>query len=270
MKSCPTMFVMALVSVGVCFGGIEKGMTRDEVVAELGGPSGLISAKDYELLDYERGRVELREGEVVSFHLISEEELERQREREAERKAAEARRKKKLRKRRYEEGMELKEKMFSSPKYLEKSGKEKVAVLKRFHSKYPRVDISELVDTALEQKKNESLIAEKKRRLDRLEKRVQEAEKKAQRAEWRAVQAESDAQNAWRNRYYLDRFHRRKYESDYQPGNFGLSVGCETPGLTIHYRNGTRHYRQRDFGVNAVSGERLRSTSSTVRFNDGL
>lgn len=280
------LILFVLASEGFA-GEISKGMSRTEVVEQLGEPQGLISAGEYELLDYERGRVELQDGEVVAAELMTPEELEVAKKEAAERRAARRRRAEERRRERHKRGRELKRELVNSPKFGDASGKEKVEVLKRFHKKYPQVDIKETLRSALAEKKEEVAAEAEEKRLARIEDRVDQAENRAQRAEWRALEAERDARNSRRMRYYRNDYRfgnssRRRHS----PGNFGLSVGYEAPEMTINYSHGSRythrrHIHKRRTGTRAISdrkqkkkqnvaGERLRSTSSTTRFNDGF
>lgn len=269
--------VIGVVLLAGSLSAIEEGASRADVVAELGEPDGLIAAGDYELLTYERGDVELRDGKVVKFKLMTPEELVVAKREEQIRRAEEERRRARERKQRYERGLEVKERMLSSPTYAEASGTRKVEILRNFHTRYPEVEIDELLMPAVEEKKREQAAAAEAARIARLEDQVGKAEQRAQQAEWRATEAEATAQNALRSSYYNRNYYpyRRNY---YRPSGFGLSVGYDSPEIDIKYKSGYsqpyRTYKVRSYrsgsSMHQIAPKRIRSTSSTTRFNDGF
>lgn len=258
--------------------GVETGWTRDEVVAELGTPDGLIASGDYELLSYERGDVELRDGEVVEFELMTPAELVEFKRTQQIRMEAERRRAAERREKRYRRGLELKQQMLNSPGYAEASGSRKVEMLRRFHSRFPEVDIEGLLLPAIEEKKSEQAAAAEEQRIADLEERIDQAEWRAQQAEWRASEAELNAQNALHRSYWNQNpyYSRRVY---HRPHGFGLSIGYESPDVNIRYTSEFPYHSRPSFYIPArksgavlheVAPKRIRSTLSTARFNDGL
>jgi hypothetical protein len=268
-------FLLALASVR---GDLERGDSRTAVIAELGEPDGLIASGDYEMLSYERGKVELRAGRVVEIDLISDAELALRRKAEKLRAEEEARQAEQARRLRIERGGKVKQQLMSSVDYAEASGSRKVQILRRFQERYPEVDISDLLEPALAAKRIEQAELAQRRRMEELERRVDEAESSAQQAQWRAEQAENTARNARLNSYYRQSAYPYYYERYYRPRGYGLSVGYESPGLDIHYNYGTRS-RSRTYMVPAIKNrtdlhevmpQRLKGTLGTTRFNDGL
>lgn len=77
------LWVCGLV-VGGCLGisawAVKPGDSRQAVVDELGKPMGFIGRGDEEILYYERGTVQLKDGKVLTAELISAEQLREQRE----------------------------------------------------------------------------------------------------------------------------------------------------------------------------------------------
>lgn len=279
MKITETYLVLALAGLSASPGGaVETGWTRAEVVAELGRPDGLISSGGYELLSYERGDVELRDGVVVEFELMTDEELVEFKRAERIRREAERLQAAERRQERYRRGLEVKQQMLNSPVYAEASGTRRVEMLRRFHSRFPEVEIEELLLPAVEDKRREQAEAAEERRLAELEERVEQAEWRAQQAEWRASEAKLNAENAMRWGYWNQgRYYG--YGGNYRPRGFGLSVGYESPELNIRYTSEFPYGARRTFHVpprksgtivHEVAPKRIRSTSSTVRFNDGL
>jgi hypothetical protein len=149
--------------------------------------------------------------------------------------------------------------------------------LRNFHTRYPEVEIDELLMPAVEEKKREQAAAAETERIASLEDQVGDAEQRAQQAEWRASEAETTAQNALRNRYYNQNYYLN-HRNHYRPSGFGLSVGYESPEIDIKYKSGFlypyRTYKVRSYksgsSMHQVAPKRIRSTSSTSRFNDGF
>jgi len=278
MDKVKTYLILAAALAASLSCAVETGWTRAEVVEELGRPDGLISSGGYELLSYERGDVELRDGVVVEYELMTPEELFEFKHAEKIRMEEERRRAAKRREERYRRGLELKQQMLNSPSYAEASGTRRVEILRRFHGRYPEVEIEELLLPAIEDKKREQAEAAEERRLAELEERVEKAEWRAQQAEWRASEAKLNAQNAMRWGYWNQGGYYG-YGGSYRPRGFGLSVGYESPEVNIRYTSEFPYEGRRTFHVPArksgtvvheVAPKRIRSTSSTVRFNDGL
>jgi len=165
---------------------VKIGDTLESVRKALGEPRGLIMDETYQLLQYDRGRVELHDGFVSSVNIVSEEEAERMRiERERiaeERRLAEAARRERLR----IEGLETLEQVLSDPEYAALSAGKQVAFWKSFKKRYPDVPLGEEYASALERHRLELEQRQLEQRIATLESRVREAESRAAQAEWEA------------------------------------------------------------------------------------
>lgn len=258
---------------------LELGMSRANVVDVLGEPQGLIASGGYERLTYARGFVELRDGEVTAYELMSESELEEHLVQSALRREEQLRRAEEQRRARIERGRKHRESLFHSLSYARASGAEKLELIRRFRRSYPEIDVSEFIDPAVEQKRAELKEQQEAERIAKLEKRIEEAEWRAQQAEWAASAARVNAQDAMRANYYLRNRHVSRSWQHY-PRNFGVSVGYDSPDINVIYRSGggilpsrgQHQIRNVNTGtsMHSVAGDRIRNTSSTVRFNDGL
>ncbi len=158
----------------------------------LGEPDGYIKTGAYELLVYERGRVEVRDGVVSKIKLMSAEEAavaraEKERERQA-RLAMELKRREQLRAR----GERIRDEMLMDPAFLAKPAGDQLAFWTTFLKKYPGVEI----DPAY----RADLIARHTQELKEAatEQRLREMENRVAAAEARAARAEQDAADARR------------------------------------------------------------------------
>src|SRR6056297_3008825 len=81
------------------------GDSKEDVLSALGEPRGRIASGEYELLDYERGRIELQDGKVVSVDLMSPRQLARSKAEAARRREEERRREEQRRRERHRRGL---------------------------------------------------------------------------------------------------------------------------------------------------------------------
>jgi hypothetical protein len=180
-------------------GDMGVGASIEEVHAALGRPNGYIKVGAHEMLVYDRGRVELRDGLVTDFHLVSEEEararkLERKR-RRSERLAAERERREQLR----VDGKALKQEKQSDPLFAALSARERLAFWRTFRKRYPDVDVDAEYAAALAERERELEQELLQRRVDALEQRVAAAEQRARRAEPEAAWAGSTSRRVYVN-----------------------------------------------------------------------
>ena len=90
-------YLVNAVSILVLFGGlglhaaedVHVGDTEGEVRKKLGPPSGVLQVRDRRILMYDRGEVEIFQGEAVEVELMDADVFARQQQEEAERRAAE-------------------------------------------------------------------------------------------------------------------------------------------------------------------------------------
>jgi hypothetical protein len=182
--------LLLLIAAGSALAGIAPGDTAAEVRRALGEPEGYLRAEGYELLYYERGKVELREGVVTAVNLVTEEEaraLRQHRRREAARqREAEARRRSRL----IVEGEEALAVLLTDPEFLSASAERQVARWRRFARRYPYTPLPDQYADALERLAEQREREAHAQRIAALEDRVRDAERKAEEAEFRA-------RNAW-------------------------------------------------------------------------
>jgi hypothetical protein len=229
-------FTASLWAMGLIYGlpamaDVYVGDSRETVQAALGEPRAYIRYHTTELLTFERGQVELKEGRVVRVDLLSAEEAEmlrRQREEEeARRQRAEA----ELRMQRRVEGERLKAAYLADPGFLLQPASERVNRWQAFRARYPEASLPEDYTVALGEytaelaRRAES--AERERRLADLEARVRDAEDRARRAE-------DDARVARTRSSYVG----------YYPATY--AVGYASP----YYYSGS--YRSAGYPVSAV------------------
>ena len=158
---------------------LQPGATRMSVVAELGAPTGFIRAGKEETLYYDRGNVQLRDGKVVDFELISAEQL-RERQAAAEKaRAAQAARNAELRAQLKTEGEAALKKLLAEPDFFRAPDSVQVARWREFMQKYPDVAVSEYYLPALKRLEAEQARTAQEQRIAILEQRVLNAEQRA-------------------------------------------------------------------------------------------
>ncbi len=165
---------------------VQMGDTRDAVLGELGSPLGIVRLDEAEILYFERGSVELRDGKVVRADVMSPQELKERREREAHAREVNARIEAEQRVRRVAEGEAVLKQWLASPDFLAESPRVQVERWCEFMIRYPEVSITEHYGAALERLEGEMEQELQERRIAELEQRVAEAEARALSAEEQA------------------------------------------------------------------------------------
>lgn len=174
--------------------GVEIGEHISQVRRELGQPKGYLRMESLELLYYDRGRIECRDGVVVDMDLMSPEELAAKREAEALRRERARRAAEKRRVRMAERGQALKTEKLNSPAFLGGSAADQLSFWTAFRKRYPAVDVEAEFAETLQRYEHElalqraALERERERaamehRLLALERRVLDAETRARNAE---------------------------------------------------------------------------------------
>lgn len=229
-------------------GDVVIGSTRGEVLAALGEPNGSIDGGSYQLLYYERGKVELVSNVVVKIDLLSEDETVKRRllreKQEAEARVAAE----KARIQRIAEGTQVRQTKLADASFRAMAAPERLAFWQRFKQLYPEVPLGDEYTLALTETEREYARqreeTERLNSLARLEQRVASAER-------RAAEAEEEARN--RSTYY------------YPP----LIYGCYRPVITpyvsplhrplspsYHDRIGTAHYYH-DYRMGLAPGTQI-------------
>lgn len=110
---------------------VAVGDTREEVLEALGEPTGYVEVNGKEAYSFARGHVILRDGEVVSHAIISEEEAQNRLE------ATERRREERL-----EEGLAIRDRMQADEDLAAAPPRERLAFWEVFHQRYPEIDVT--------------------------------------------------------------------------------------------------------------------------------
>ncbi len=216
---------------------IEVGDSREKVISELGDPEGVIKSTDYEMLSYERGKIQLMGGVVTSANIMTAEELISTKENAriiAEKKEEEQEAFIKLN---HQRGLDLRERIVTSTVFPEFPGNRKVQILKNFSKNYPEIDITDLLLPALEEMEQEVAETEQQNKIVELEQRVDEAKLEALRARWRESAAREDNQDYLRSQFYLQQSYLRCHPY-YRMQTGGFSAGYDTPGIRVNRSGG--------------------------------
>lgn len=173
---------------------VSIGDSEQAVREALGDPGGYIRSGSYLLLIYDRGKVELEDGEVVDFSIVSEQEAEERKAQRERRREELAVRREVMRTERHAEGLALKEKTLSDPVFRASSIEKQLAFWRSYRLKYPDVPVdAEYAETLARKKRDAEELATQERLLE-MEKRIAQAE---------AQEAKRDAEDARRSRRYI-------------------------------------------------------------------
>ena len=239
LKSISKILIMtALVSLSCSEShGIQNGDQRNSVISVLGEPDGIIKSGDYEMLSYERGKIEFRDGMVISANLLSPEELIAKKTKDKALSEKNEKEKNEFIKLKHQRGLELRKKILTSSVFPEFSGRRKVEILKNFRSNYPGIDITDLLLPALTEMEKEIDEMEQQNKIIELKHRINDAKLEALRARWRESAAREDAQDLMRSQFYMQQ-HYLRCSPYYQLQTDGLSVGYDSPGTKINRSRG--------------------------------
>ncbi|MCE9615713.1 MAG: hypothetical protein K8T26_15700 [Lentisphaerae bacterium] len=192
------LFLTAGLTVATALAGdINVGDPAERVRTVLGEPRGHIRSGTYELLQYDRGRVEVRDGVVTQVTLVSAEEAATLKiEREQQYREAQARQAAKREQRRVE-GLAARDRALANPDFLASSGERQVEYWSSFRGQYPDVPVDSEYAAALAKRDRERQEAETQQRLAAMEQRVSEAEQRARDAEQNAEEARRNAERRY-------------------------------------------------------------------------
>jgi len=206
MKNRMGLAVLAMLG---CLGGlraygadIEVGDTLQQVIAELGTPSGSMAVGSYKLLYYERGKVELSDGRVTGFDLVSAEVAEARRlERQLREEQERLDRERELA-RLFAEGSARRLEVLGNADFMASPAADRVAFWQDFRKRYPGVSLGSEYTQALQElqveRERQRAEAERAGYVAALERRVRDAEDRAAEAEDRARRSRS----SWDYPYY--------------------------------------------------------------------
>lgn len=168
------------------------GWTREQVVQALGEPPSLIRSEDIEILNYERGQVNLRSNRVFSAALVSSEEAIRLRKERERRDMLNAQARAQRRQQLIEEGTAERERLLASPQTFSMPPELQVQLWEDFARRYPDVRVTDLLLAARGRVQEQAEQNEVRQRLAEVEYRARDAQLRAQDAE----------EAAERNRFY--------------------------------------------------------------------
>jgi hypothetical protein len=237
-------FCWLLLGVTFCFGAgsIDDGYTPDQVIDELGKPQGVIELSDKTLYLYPQGDVTFVAGIVSDFDLMQTGEfLAEQERRRIEREEWQADQERRAARRR-EEGRAIKAEKMQSGAFAGLPAKDRVDFWRSFQTRYPSVDISEQLATALQGYETELAELRNQERVSELETRVAQAEREAAaaRLETEKLRKETEAlrrSTRYGLRYYTDPVvHPRPYY--HRPP----TVTIHTNGTTTQSGQNTNRY----------------------------
>ena len=158
---------------------VKPGDSRMDVVNELGAPAGFIRFGNEETLYFDRGQVQMQNGKVVDFELISVAQLQERREAVARARAAQAALTAEQRAQLKTEGEAALQTLLADHDFAVASAAVQVARWREFMQKYPDVAVSQYYLPALKRWEEEQARAVQEQRIAALEQRVQEVEQRA-------------------------------------------------------------------------------------------
>lgn len=244
------LMVLAVVCLALIgrAGDLKVGATYSDVMAALGEPKGSIDSGGYQLLYYERGKVELRSNVVVKIDLISEDEAVKRRLLRERQEAEALVAAEKARAQRIADGTQIRQTKLADASFRAMSAPERLAFWQRFKQLYPEVPLGDEYALALSETEREyARQRTENERLDslaRLEQRVANAER-------RAADAEEQARN--RSTYYYPPLIYGCYRPVITP--FGSQAYCP-PSASFHDRIGTAHYSH-DYRMGLAPGAQI-------------
>ena len=194
--------------------GVAEGWTREQVTAELGPPTGSIAMSGREVLYFERGTVEFRNGRVARADLVTAEEARQRREAEARAYQAWLRAESERSARRKAEGERELQRMLGDPQFLLEDPERQVAVWQDFMRRYPEVPAGVHLLEAQRRAEEARERRETEERLSRLEWMAVESQSRARAAEEEAQRLRSQTSRTyvlgWPAPYY--HYQRRPYD----------------------------------------------------------
>ncbi len=201
---------------------VGKGDTKASVLAELGNPIESVKSGDYEMLTFERGKVELLQGLVVSSDLISTKELEARK--LAQKKSAKVQGVANKPSGTEKDGIAAKSRLLNSDEYQAMTVSKKVEALKSFNQKHPGVNLTDVLLPLLKELEQNQKEAAKDAKIALLEQQVKDAKLQSVRAYWREQEAREDAENDILEHYQMI------YPPIYLQRRGYFSIGHDSPG----------------------------------------
>lgn len=188
------LFSLLLTAGAISFAAekeIQLGDTKEQVIAILGKPKGVIKKGSYEYLSFHRGTVKIKDGKVVSRNLESEEDADKKEQErlaiiasreEASQQDAEAKKQKTA------EGNSIKKNKIEDQEFAKLSPKERLEFWINFQKSYPNVSVNEEIaavnkelpqEEPKEKTERQSLLETIEKKQEELDKIIAEAKTKS-------------------------------------------------------------------------------------------
>ena len=251
-----TMFIYVafILSFSALADHVQIGDNLAMVKSILGEPTGYVQVGTSEVLYYNRGRIELKDDQVIEAELISEEEVRKRTEQrliqEEEQRVAQER----IRLERFEEGTKILNQKLSDPYFLNSSLSNRISFWRSFANQYPMVTLPESYLVTLrefeEEQKNRLRNAEQEQKIAALEARVKKAEQRALHAE-RNTRRTYVSYPTYSKRRYAPRHRTKKFKHKHSHHRKRHSVRSSG---SHHHRSFHSHRRFRNKHFNSRYG----------------
>lgn len=232
---------------------VELGQTDAQVIEALGKPIGTIELREKTLLLYPQGEVTLRQGLVAEIDLMSEAQFEADQERLRREREEWLEQQERLAATRLEEGESLRASKMQSRAFAALPAKDRVDYWRSFQSRYPEVDVSPQIASALESYQTELEELRSLQRIVELEARVAQAEKEAATARLETEKLREETERAERSRNYGLRYYTDPVIRDsryyYRPPTITIYSNGSSSKKTHHHDNNSVfrfHQQQRN------------------------
>ena len=229
---------------------IKTGQTTSQVLEALGDPIGIIELREKTLLLYPQGEVTLKEGVVNEFDLMSDKQFAVDQERlrvERDEWLLDQERRRVAHK---EEGESVRAVKIKSNAFAALPAKDKVDYWRSFQIRYPSVDASEQIASALKSYETELEELRSQQRIAELETRVAQAEKEAAAARLETEKLRDETERTERSRNYGLRYYTDPVISShsyyYRPPTVTIFNNGNVTTTTTHGRNVFYRYNEHD------------------------
>ncbi|MGJ8654261.1 MAG: hypothetical protein ACSHX8_13460 [Opitutaceae bacterium] len=195
---------------------IKIGDNLETTLEQLGKPMGTIELRDKTLLLYPQGEITLKNDKVSDVDLMDDAEFEADQERLRIEREEWLAQKAKLDAERIENGKQIKAAKISSSAFAALPAKDRVDYWRSFQIRFPEIDVSEEIGTALQSYQVELAELKSQHQIAELEARIAVAEKEAAEARLEAEKARDEATaqrrvDSRRFLYYTDPVVNRPY-----------------------------------------------------------
>lgn len=222
---------------------VELGQTEENALKILGKPMGTIGLRDKTLLLYPQGEITIKEGKVSHIDIMAEEEFAADQERLRKEREEWLITQECIEAARIEEGKAIRADKLKSQAFAALPAKDRVDYWRSFQIRYPSIDVSGQIGTALASYQIELKELKSQEKVADLEARVASAERDAASARLETEKLREETERTKQNsnnyyglRYYSDPVVDRRYY--YRP-----------PRVTIYTPNGNNvtHHRSNNY-----------------------